>query len=101
MSGVYSIAEAVEDSNKKPKKTIFCYLEEGFEESQVKSLRAVANLVKANGARVFNSLEGIVEYLNNQQLVMEKAVSTNSSIDQRTREQLIIQEEQPVKGELS
>jgi len=46
MTGLYSIAEVVEDSNKRPQKTIFCYLEEGFEESQIKSLKAVSNLVK-------------------------------------------------------
>jgi len=68
MSGVYSIAEVADDSNKRPKRTIFCYLEEGFEESQIKSLKAVANLVKKNGAKVCDSLEEIVEYLNNQQL---------------------------------
>jgi len=68
MSGVYSIAEVADDSNKRPERTIFCYLEEGFEESQIKSLKAVANLVKKNGAKVCDSLEEIVEYLNNQQL---------------------------------
>src|ERR1044071_9028959 len=67
MTGLYSIAEVVEDSNKRPKKTIFCYLEEGFAESQIKSLKAVANLVEKNGVRIFNSLEEVVEYLNNQQ----------------------------------
>ncbi|CAG8470055.1 6207_t:CDS:10 [Cetraspora pellucida] len=60
MSGVYSIAEVVEDSNKRPARTIFCYLEEGFAESQIKSLKAVANLVEKNGTKVFNSLEEVV-----------------------------------------
>ncbi|CAH1764055.1 3148_t:CDS:10, partial [Entrophospora sp. SA101] len=96
MSGVYSIAEVVDDSHKRPEKTIFCYLEEGFAESQIKSLKAVANLVEKNGTKVCTSLEDVVEYLNNQQLGMEEITSTNST-SQRTREQLIIQEEQPAK----
>ncbi|CAJ0841987.1 3051_t:CDS:2 [Entrophospora sp. SA101] len=99
MSGVYSIAEVVDDSHKRPEKTIFCYLEEGFAESQIKSLKAVANLVEKNGTKVCTSLEDVVEYLNNQQLGMEEITSTNST-SQRTREQLIIQEEQPAKREL-
>ena len=40
MTGAYSIAEVIDDSNKKPNKTIFCYLEEDgdlkFTESQKK-----------------------------------------------------------------
>ncbi|CAG8504421.1 9723_t:CDS:2 [Ambispora gerdemannii] len=38
MLGFYSIAEVVDDSNKRPAKTIFCYLAEGFGEHQLKSL---------------------------------------------------------------
>ena len=75
MTGTYSIAEVVDDSNKRPDKTLFCYLENDFEfetrtlykfnEGQLKSLSRVANMVKENGARVFNSLDEIAEYLNN------------------------------------
>ena len=67
MLGFYSIAEVVEDSNKRPTKTIFCYLEEGFEKHQIKSLQATARLVKENGAQVFTSLEAVAEYLNSEQ----------------------------------
>lgn len=83
MSGVYAIAEVTDDSNKRPKKTIFCYLEEGFEESQIKSLKATGNLVKANGAQVFTSLEETVEYLNKQKLLEQP--------------EQIAQQEQPTK----
>ena len=75
MTGTYSIAEVVDDSNKRPDKTLFCYLENDFEfetrtlykfnEGQLKSLSRVANMVKENGAKVFNSLDEIAEYLNN------------------------------------
>ena len=73
MSGVYSIAEAVSDSIKHPEKTIFCVLEtdidsEGniktFTDSQLNSLNAVKELVKGEGAKIFNSLEGIAMHLN-------------------------------------
>lgn len=75
MTGTYSIAEVVDDSNKRPNKTLFCYLENDFEfetctlykfsEGQLKSLSRVANMVKENGAKVFNNLDEIAEYLNN------------------------------------
>ena len=68
MEGFYAIAEVVDDSNKRPTKTIFCYLEEGFSKHQIKSLQATARMVKENGAKVFTSLEEVAEYLNRQQL---------------------------------
>lgn len=67
MLGFYAIAEVVDDSNKRPEKTIFCYLEEGFGKHQVKSLQATARMVKENGAKVFTSLEEVAEYLNSEQ----------------------------------
>ena len=64
MEGVYSIAEVVDDSNKRPEKTIFCCLEEGFESHQVKSLKQVGKMVEENGVKVFNSLKAVADYLN-------------------------------------
>jgi hypothetical protein len=68
LTGVYSIAEIVDDSNKRPEKTIFCVLEtddsHAFTSHQVKSLRAVGNMVKLNGAKVCSNLEEVVDYLN-------------------------------------
>ncbi|CAI2184378.1 808_t:CDS:2 [Funneliformis geosporum] len=66
MLGFYAIAEVVDDSNKRPHKTIFCYLETGFQKHQIKSLQAIARMVKENGVQVFTSLEEVAEYLNNQ-----------------------------------
>jgi hypothetical protein len=70
MTGVYSIAEAVDDSNKRPGKTIFCYLacddEEKFSEAQIKSLEQTAKMISENGAKFFNSLDEVLNYLNNQ-----------------------------------
>ena len=68
MTGVYSIAEVVDDSNKRPDKCLFCVLEkdeeEAFDKAQIKSLGAVSKLVANNGAKTFNSLKEIAEFLN-------------------------------------
>jgi len=61
MMGVYSIAEVVDDSNKRPDKTILVVMKdddlEKFTEAQLKSLAAVANMVKRNGGMVFDNLK--------------------------------------------
>lgn len=68
MTGVYSIAEVVDDSNKRPEKTILCVLDEddenSFSETQIKSLKQVKEMVKNNEANVFDSLEDIASFLN-------------------------------------
>jgi len=68
MKGVYSIAEVVDDSNKKPNRTIFCFLEEDdndvFDEQQIMSLNAVGKLVERNGSKYFRSIEDVINYLN-------------------------------------
>jgi hypothetical protein len=77
MTGVYAIAEVVDDSNKRPHKTIFCYLNEDpsnvkigelnhkFSTHQIKSLEAIKKMVILNGGQAFNSLEEVANYLNN------------------------------------
>lgn len=64
MKGVYSIAEIIDDSNKRPKKTIVCVLYDNIDEQMSKSLSATLNLAKSNGAAVLNSLEDIASFLN-------------------------------------
>ena len=68
MDGAYSIAEVVDDSNKRPDKTIFCFLENDeettFSDYQVKSLQAVSDLVKENKATVCTSLDEVARVLN-------------------------------------
>lgn len=69
MTGVYSIAEVVDDSNKRPSKTIFCFLEYDdtyFTEGQIKSLNSVARMVEGNGAKFCSSLEEVAAYLNDK-----------------------------------
>lgn len=67
MTGVYSIAEVVDDSNKRPEKTLFCVLKEDkelkFNEGQLKSLASVLTMVKSNGGKGFTSLEGVLLHL--------------------------------------
>ena len=68
MEGVYSIAEVVDDSNKRPDKTIFAYLLEDddkeFNKHQIKSLDMVGKMVKDNGGKWFKNLNEISDYLN-------------------------------------
>ena len=68
MTGVYSVAEVVDDSNKRPSKTIFVRLRNDgqamFDEGQWKSLGAVAQMVERNGAAVFSDLKGAAIYIN-------------------------------------
>lgn len=69
MTGVYSIAEVVDDSNKRPEKTIFCYLEKDenfhtFNSFQLKSLDQVGRMVKENGGQFFKTLKGVTDFLN-------------------------------------
>ena len=81
MTGVYAIAEVVDDSNKHPDKTIFAYLGcdpspdedewELFSDSQMKSLRNVARMVEANGGVTFTTLQDVAAYLNST-VVKEK-----------------------------
>lgn len=65
MSGVFSIAEAV-DSAHCEKDTIFVINPEGFDEHQLKSLKAVGKLIEQIGGSYQiddGSMDGIVEIL--------------------------------------
>jgi len=67
MTGVYSIAEVVDDSNKRPEKTIFVLLRDDgemrFTTGQWKSLGAVAKMVTRNGGQVFDNLKSAAIYI--------------------------------------
>lgn len=72
IKGVYSIAEVVDDSNKRPEKTLFLNLYDNDKQfphlneykQMAHSLKAVENLLKENSVKVFNTLEDIAEFLN-------------------------------------
>ena len=70
MTGFYSIAEMIDDMNKRPLKTIVCFLyEDGngrheFTIPQIKSVDAVLKMLKDNHIPAFTSLEDLANYLN-------------------------------------
>lgn len=70
MTGVYSIAEVVDDSNKHPNSTILVVLEEdqgkSFDVHQLKSLNSVTRMVEANGAYCFTSLSSAAHFINHE-----------------------------------
>lgn len=71
MAGCYSIAEAVDMSNKHPDKTVFVYIPKlvvgknmyTFTEKMEKSIKAVGEIVVANGGKFMNSLQALTFYL--------------------------------------
>ena len=72
----YSAIEVTDDSNKYPDKTILCFYDENnnFTEADIKSFNNAAKKIKANGARVFFSLEECIEYVNNLYKVTSASV---------------------------
>lgn len=68
MKGAYSIAEAVDDSNKEPEKLVFCFLvkdeDSVFDSDQIKSLDKVSDMIQKNGGTVFTSLKELAAFLN-------------------------------------
>lgn len=68
MTGFYAVAEVVDDSNKRPDKTVYCVIDndEGdvFVPHQIKSLLAVGKLVKRNGGHWLQNLNEVAEFLN-------------------------------------
>lgn len=68
---MYSIAEVVDDSNKRSDKTIFCNLYSngekhltGYRKQMAHSLAATENLISQNGVKVFHDLKFVAEYIN-------------------------------------
>lgn len=71
MEGIYSIAEVVDLSNKKPKGLIFAYIDHFEDDKEVRdftnkmkhSLDVTAELISKNGAVVFTSLDDVETYI--------------------------------------
>ena len=70
-TGFYALAEVVDDSHKRPDRTIYCYLTEDggdkFSDNDVIMLEEVATRVKENGGYCLQSLDDVIELLNNEQ----------------------------------
>lgn len=78
MTGIYSIFEVADDSNKRPDRTIFCVLPERNGKTfsvgiQKNFLKIQKDLIK-NGARVCESLEEIAMFLNNYELQQNESL---------------------------
>lgn len=70
MTGVYSIAEAVDDSHRRNSITIFCFLYEennlSFNQSQIDSLTMVGSLIQRNGGIWLPTLIEVAKFLNHK-----------------------------------
>ena len=68
MKGVFSIAEAVEYAFQKKSDCVFCVLSKDkdleFDQAQLKSLQATAELIKHHGGVFFTNLVDVSIYLN-------------------------------------
>lgn len=69
MTGIYSIFEVADDSNKRPDRTLFCVLPERAGKTfpigiQKNFTKIKKDLIK-NGARVCDTLDEIADFLNN------------------------------------
>ena len=74
LEGVYSIAEVVDDSNKRPNKTLFVNLFNDQTNKMWRSMKATENLLKENGIRVFsgdNCLQDVADFLNSEHNINE------------------------------
>lgn len=70
MTGTYSIAEVIDDSNKRPEKTIFAFMQEDdgltFDTGQILSLDRVGRMVESNGGKYYKCLTHVADFLNSQ-----------------------------------
>ena len=91
IKGVYSIAEVIDDSNKRPGKTVFCFVntkekpeigstytvsitddygklieKHWFDSKMEKSLNAVGAMVERNGGTWCKDVNEVIEYLNSK-----------------------------------
>ena len=68
MVGFYSVAEVIDDSNKRPNKTVFCTIDKDedamFSKKQVNSLLAIGRMVQMNGGHWLINLDDVALFLN-------------------------------------
>ncbi len=64
MADVYSIAEVIDDVNKRPEKTIFYFEEFPDNPKMNKSLNALSRIVLSNGGLFFTEYEELIKFLN-------------------------------------
>lgn len=78
MKGVFSIAEAVNDSVKMGDRCVFCVTMEAddreWTDSEVRSLDATTRLIESNGASIVRNLDEVVLFLNHRYVGSEDFV---------------------------
>lgn len=81
--GVYSIAEVIDDSNKRPRKTMFFFFDESEKKYPLKgmtnSLKEVGQMVRRNGGRWFETYDDMLTFFReckfiNGELYTEKEI---------------------------
>lgn len=75
--GVYSIAEVIDDSNRRPDKTLFLYLPETDDnkyplEGMINSLEEVGNMVMRNRAYWFRTWDALVSFFERRKPVRKQ-----------------------------
>lgn len=85
MTGVYSIAEAVDDSHKCPDKVVFCFIKKDdeieFSQHQLNSINQVGSMLVRNGVRNslmlshLDSIDLLADVLNNK-IILDKNSSS-------------------------
>lgn len=76
MTGFYSIAEVVDDSNKRPEKTLFCVLDQDDTRSMylphtIESINMLVKMLNKNGVRCYRSLQDVASHLNREKHLLE------------------------------
>jgi len=67
---IYSIAEVVDDSNKRPDKTVLCVINEmvngreAINKQEMGRLDEIGRMVQRNGGKYFKNMNDVVKYLN-------------------------------------
>jgi hypothetical protein len=68
MTGFYAIAEVVDDSYKRPDRTIYCFLSEDGEDKftpyQIVQFEKLGAVVKQNGGIWLDNLNDVIHFLN-------------------------------------
>ena len=60
---LYSIAEVVDDSNKRPKKTFLLFFESKFNNKQLKAIQHIEEMVRNNGSYIIKDFNELIDYL--------------------------------------
>ena len=85
MQGVFSIAEAVNDSQILNSRCIFCITKEDddrdWTKGELKSLDATSNLIKNNGGTVLSDLDEVAKYLNEEYDKIYSRPSTEQQLE--------------------